>query len=289
MRSGALITALVVAIMAALAAPTGALALQFPPNLGRVVYAWNEKSPRIIYVIGVSHRDALTMGNGPETVKAQTEVYRIGQYLAGSGVQLLLPEGFFMANGVSADAAATPIRAVLTGAAAQTPTARPAAQLKEMFSASSRYVNAEMLLEKDLGFTLAQVEDPDLYQKELGLLKQAGQGDYFTMLNLQYLQLMRTARMLQQAPEVTDKEYSESLIKTKDAMMTMGLAHLKELIGFLNKGGINIEAPLFAPADYRDYSAGLNAAKLGYGIVVIIPESLASNQAILELTGLASR
>ncbi|MDA8155077.1 MAG: hypothetical protein M0Z52_01275 [Actinomycetota bacterium] len=289
MRSGAFVTALFIAAAAAVFAPAFCFAFTLPANLGKVIYSWNANSPRIIYVIGTSHKDAVAMKDGPDTVKAQAEVYKIGQYLAQSGVHLLLPEGFFQLSGTALnEKIASPAKTPAQAQAMDTGKNLPGKTIAKFVLNPDVYVNAEMLIEKHLGFILAQVEDLDLYKKELGILEQSGQPDYFTMLNLQYLQRMRTACMLQKAPEVTDKDCSDGLIKTNGAIMTVGLAHLKELIGFLEKGRINIEAPLFAPADYRDYSAGLNVSRLGYGVVVIVPAGLASDRAVLQATGLAA-
>jgi hypothetical protein len=70
--------------------------LNIPVEYGEVIYRFNEKSPNQVFIIGISHRDALTCLNGDNTSKVQAQIYRIGDWLIHSqGLELLLPEGFF--------------------------------------------------------------------------------------------------------------------------------------------------------------------------------------------------
>src|SRR5512139_3598389 len=70
-----------------------------PPDYGKVIYRFNEASPNQLYIIGMSHQDALTGSKRSNTVKVQTEVYRLGDWLIHqAGLELLLPEGYMEKN-----------------------------------------------------------------------------------------------------------------------------------------------------------------------------------------------
>src|SRR4030042_3543753 len=73
--------------------------LKIPAEYGDIIYRFNEKSPNQVFVIGISHRDALTCLNGDNTSRVQAEIYKIGDWLIHhQGVELVLPEGFFKSS-----------------------------------------------------------------------------------------------------------------------------------------------------------------------------------------------
>ena len=70
--------------------------LRMPAEYGDVVYQLNPEKPDQVFIIGISHRDSLTLANDANTSNVQAEVYRIGEWcIRNEGVELLLPEGFF--------------------------------------------------------------------------------------------------------------------------------------------------------------------------------------------------
>ena len=73
--------------------------LNIPAEYGEIIYRFNIKSPNQIFIIGISHRDALTCLNGDNTAKVQAQIYEIGDWLIHhQGPELLLPEGFFKSS-----------------------------------------------------------------------------------------------------------------------------------------------------------------------------------------------
>jgi len=50
---------------------------EIPAQYGEIIYRFNEKSPNQIFVIGLSHRDALTCFNGANTSRVQAEIYKL--------------------------------------------------------------------------------------------------------------------------------------------------------------------------------------------------------------------
>ncbi len=260
---------------------------------GCVVYRYNERSRNQIYIIGLSHRDALTGASGDTTLKAQIETYKIGEWLVrNNGLELLLPEGFFERAGKAgktepAGQALTTVRQATKGSV-QTGDET----LEKLLGDEKHYINAEMLLKERYDLDTQQIEDPQLYMdvgKKIAFME-ASRGDaydYFVMQSeLEYLQSLRTARMFQNIPAVVEREYRNGHIRNEKALFTIGLAHLYDIITFLDKNKIEIYPPLFAPARCKDYTAELDLLKYDFGVTIIIPKTLADNRKILKATRL---
>ncbi len=54
---------------------------ELPQEIGEVIFDVPGEPGKQIYIIGHSHRSAISGANGLHTVKAQAEVYRIGEWL----------------------------------------------------------------------------------------------------------------------------------------------------------------------------------------------------------------
>ncbi|MGZ3538741.1 MAG: hypothetical protein ACXVAB_12000 [Thermodesulfobacteriota bacterium] len=259
-----------------------------PPQYGRVIYQLNEKSPNQVFIIGLSHRDALTCLNGDNTPKVQAEVYKIGDWLIhNQGLELLLPEGFFKSTSTKIEekdisAPGTPNRCALLDIKL----------LEERLSDNKAYVNAEMLLKETHPLRLRQVEDKGLYdavRNDLVKLisSRNDSGDYSLLKSkLDYLQEKRTAAMLQKIPEIIDDEFQRGSIKSRKAILTVGMYHLHEIIRYLNENRIIIHAPLPASNEIKDDHSELNILKEHFGVSVILPRTLADDQKILEINKL---
>jgi hypothetical protein len=235
----------------------------------------------------MSHRDTLTRANGSNTVKSQIEVYRIGEWLIQNrGLELLLPEGFFLEevldekeNIIKADASENGKRVSF-----DTKT------LEEKLGKDNAYINAEMLLMESHSIKSRQVEDMNLYKEvreKINLLEKFGNDTYeslFIKSGLDYLQERRTAAMLQKIPEVIDSEYSEGRIKNKKAIFTIGMSHISGIIKYLKQNKIEIHSPAFTP--YNDYLSGVKLLEKNFGVTIIIPRTLADNRELLKLTRL---
>jgi len=262
--------------------------LKIPIEYGEVIYRFNEKSPKQIFIIGISHRDSLTCLNGDNTSRVQAEVYKIGDWLIhNQGLELLLPEGFF--KNISTKIEKKNINAQERG---RTCASLDMKVLEEKVSDNKTYVNAEMLLKENHPLRLKQVEDKGLYDAvRNSLLKLVSCGNdlsHYSLLKseLDYLQEKRTATMLQKIPEIVEGEFGQGNIKGRKAIFTIGMSHLNKIIRYLNENRIKIYAPLFISNGNEDYIAQLNLQKENFGVSVIIPKTLATDQKILEINKL---
>ncbi len=164
--------------------------------------------------------------------------------------------------------------------------------LEKRLSDNAVYVNAEMLLKETHPLRLAQIEDKELYDAVrtniVKLVNHQGSASdcSFVSEKLGYLQEKRTAAMLQKIPKVVDAEFQEGNIKSKKAIFTVGMFHLHEIIRFLNQNRIVIHAPLFVSGTMKDDNSELNLSKENFGVSVIIPRTLASDQKTLEINEL---
>jgi hypothetical protein len=258
-----------------------------PLERGEVVFRCNEKSPDQIYIIGISHRDTLTRTNGSNTVKSQIEVYRIGEWLIqNKGLELLLPEGFFLKE--DSDEKGNLIKTAASDNGKRV--SFDIKTLEEKLGNDNSYINAEMLLMESHRIESQQVEDIDMYnavREKISLLEKYGNDTYeslFLKSGLDYLQERRTAAMLQKIPEVIEGEYREGRIKNKKAIFTIGMSHLSEIIKYLKQKKIEIYSPAFTP--YDDYLSGVNLLENDFGVTIIIPRTLANNLELFKLTRL---
>jgi len=256
----------------------------FPREYGDIIYRANEGSPNHLYIIGMSHRDAITRENGKNTTRAQAELYKIGEWLVETqGVQIILPEGFFKSPGPEKP------RAIKVSLQTHSLGLKDIQVLLE----SGNYFNAELLLREHYPVFFEQVEDRDIYDAvNEGIYRVVGcEGDpiqyAFSKAELDYLQEKRTAAMLQKIPGAVGSHYDSGGIRTKRAILTIGLSHINGILRYLGENRINIDAPLFAPEGYSDITDELLLAKENYGITVIIPRSLMEDRQALTLTGLA--
>jgi len=258
-----------------------------PSERGEVVFSCNERSPNQIYIIGMSHRDTLTRANGSNTVKSQIEVYRIGEWLIQNrGLELLLPEGFFLKKASDEKNNLIKTAASENGKRVSFDTKT----LEEKLGKDNVNINAEMLLMESHSIKSQQVEDVNLYKEvieKINLLEKFGNDtneSFFIKSGLDYLQERRTAAMLQKIPEVVDSEYSEGRIKNKKAIFTIGMSHISGIIKYLKQNKIEIYSPAFTP--YDDYLSGVKLLEKNFGVTIIIPRTLADSLELLKLTRL---
>jgi hypothetical protein len=260
--------------------------LKIPAEYGEVIYQCNAKSPSQLFIIGLSHRDSLTRLNGANTPRVQAEVYKIGDWLIHQqGCELLLPEGFFKTRTAGMAKAKGPAKPVMT-------VMDDIKSLEERLADNRVYVNAEMLLKEHHPLRTQQVEDKGLYDAVgAGISKlvnsSGSSSDYlFLKSELDYLQERRTAAMLQKIPELVDLEFRQGSIKNRKAIFTIGLSHLQKIISFLTESRIAVYSPLFTSNKSRDYVADLDLFKANFGVSVILPRTVVSDQKVLEMNRL---
>jgi len=254
---------------------------------GQVIFRYNEKSPKQVFIIGMSHRDTLTRGNASQTSRVQAEVYKIGEWLIhNEGVQLLLPEGFFKSKSTELKQANEKIK---TGLEYKDACPAPAdiKTIQDRLADDQIFINAEMLLKESHPLRLKQVEDWVLYESVCkSLLKLASSDkdscDATLVPELDYLQQRRLAAMLQKIPEVIDEEFQHKDIKEQKAIFTIGMMHVHTIIKYLNDKKIMIRPPVTGSEKGKEHSAQLNLFKDNFGISIILPKTLADNQDLLK-------
>ncbi|MFZ5996199.1 MAG: hypothetical protein ACOYW7_01730 [Nitrospirota bacterium] len=267
---------------------TGSLTI--PREYGEIIYRQNEASPRHLYIIGMSHRDALTRANRSTTPRAQAEAYKIGEWLVQKeGLNLLLPEGYFAVRSEGREAAA----GYKSGSEQRMPgpsgSGMDIATLESQLADTTRYITAEMLLSDHYHLKLRQVEDRELYDAvydSLRRLEQGANNDPFLKSELDYLQERRTAIMLQKIPELIELEFVRGAITSKKALLTIGLNHIPEVIKYLKEKRIAIYCPLFTSVGYGDYISEVNLCKGDFGVTVIIPRTVMDDREVLVMTRL---
>jgi hypothetical protein len=262
---------------------------QIPADCGEVICRSNENNSSQLFIIGLSHRDALTQSNGNKTVKIQEEVYRIGDWLIHrEGVALLLPEGFFANKTPKLEV--EKIKAALKKSKCNGFPGMK--EIEERLVDDRTYVNAEMLLNENHPLRLRQVENEQSYvavRDSIVKLVNTGKDscDFLSIKSeLDYLQERRTADLLQRIPGIVDDEFRQGNIKSKKAIFTIGLAHIHKIIEYLNKGRIDISSPSSVSTQGKDYSAELNLRKENFSVTVIIPRTLIEDRKVLEMNGL---
>ena len=258
-------------------------------DCGEIICRSNGNSSSQLFIIGLSHRDALTRSNGNKTARIQEEVYRIGDRLIHrEGVELLLPEGF-LAN------KAPKIEVEKIKAALKKSKCNGFPEMKEIEERlvdDKTYVNAEMLLNEYHPLKLRQVEDEQSYfavrDSILKLVNTDKDSCDFSNIKseLDYLQERRTATLLQRIPGIVDDEFRQGNIKAKKAIFTIGMAHIPKIIDYLNKGRIEIHSPISTPNRNEDYTAELNLRKANFNVYVIISRTLADDPEVLKMNGL---
>jgi hypothetical protein len=262
--------------------------LEIPAEYGEIIYRFNEKSPNQIFIIGISHRDALTCLNGDNTSRVQAEIYKIGDWLIHNrGLELVLPEGFFKNPPAKIEKKNINAPERVSSCASLDLEA-----LEKRLSDNKIYINAEILLKENHSLRLQQIEDKDLYKAVRNhLLKLAScrddSRDYSRLKSeIDYLQEKRTAAMLQKIPQIVNDEFGQGNIRNKKAIFTIGMFHLHEIIRYLTEKRIKIYAPLLASNGNESYMAELSLQKENFGVSVIIPRTLASDPKILEINEL---
>jgi hypothetical protein len=266
----------------------GETSLTFPTQYGEIIHQWDKESPGQLYIIGIGHRDTLTRANGDNTSRVQAEVYKIGEWLIHNrDVGLLLPEGFFKSPATKSDL--LPIKASEKEITCPEPT--DMLTLEQRLADTRTFINAEMLLKAHHPVKTAQVEDPALYMEVRNdLLKlvnnPAPYCDPLLISELDYLQEKRTAAMLQNIPGVIDQEFRKGAIHHRKAIFTIGLAHLRDIIRYIDERKITIHPPASAPGGGKEYSAGLKLREDKFAVSIIIPRTLANDQKVLEMNRL---
>jgi hypothetical protein len=262
--------------------PAGSL--DIPVEYGDAIFRINPHSPKQLYIIGISHRNANSGANNSNTVRTQMEIFRIGEWLKENRrLDLLLPEGYFAAGNTTS----SPLPSALH-APNQLHTVLDNAYLLESLAADSPSVNAEKLLMQHYNLNASQVEDRRIYnavRSSLSKLKTAGNGsDEIAgyLAELIYLQEVRTAQLLQNIPNVIENEFLRGTVGNHSALLTIGLNHIKDIFRYIENEEIYIEPPTGIQSD--SLTSHLNLLQKGYGITIIIPRTLADDRKLLQMT-----
>ncbi len=259
---------------------------RLPAAYGEVVFHHDGASPNHLYVIGVGHRDAITGRNGRKTARIQAEVYKTAEWLVlNKDVELLVPEGYFEKPTGRARRHDRPqVAGSLRGASLK--------RLERCFADEKNPTHAGMLLLKNHPLRIKQIEDRTLYDGALGCLVRLEKNRNSPSVarplesELKYLQERRTASMLQRIPEVVKDEFRKGNIRRQQAIFTIGLNHLSEIIQYVNAKKIKLCAPAVADDEKNTEIADLNLLEDNFSITVIIPRTLARDERVLKMTRL---
>lgn len=258
-----------------------------PAEFGEVIFRYKEKSPNQLFIIGMSHRDFISGLNGPNTCRVQAEVYKLGEWLVRNrGLELLLPEGFF--KKIAPMAKERPRNSVKNSVCGEPLDIKV---IEKQLADNTSFINAEMLLLKNYPLRVQQVEDQKWYDTIGSFMRNLISGgneneNNFVRPELDYLQERRTAVMLQKIPETIGAEYQQGGIKSKKALFTIGMSHLHKIIQYLEENKIRIYCPLLNLNKNEDYVADLNLLREDFGVVIILPRTLANDPKILEINRL---
>jgi hypothetical protein len=260
------------------------------PPYGKVIFHKSGQTQKQIYILGQNHRSPLTGGNSDKTLQAQLEIYRIGEWLIRNRqVELLLPEGFF---GQSAQEERTrDLRSASAGGERLPHKSIDNTALRDELGDSRTFTNAAILLKSNYGIRLSQAEDKGLYGAVADSMRQltgeAGKTSPELLTRLSCFQERRTAAMLQKIPAVVEREFQAGSIQSKNAIFIIGMAHIAEIIQFLEA-----ESIVLTPAReelVRSAPCELELLRENYGVTVILPHSLAEDQEIMRLTKLLGK
>jgi hypothetical protein len=265
-------------------APLSAPATQaIPQEYGQVVYQKNGTGDKHIFIIGHSHRSSVTGANGNHTVRSQAEVYRIGEWLIRQeGIELLLPEGYFK-RPESGRVQPSTFRLADTGSVVILDNQA----LEEKLADTSVFVNADILLRRNYGIRLQQIEDEAIYHAVNETLRRAISREITTGIQpeLHFMQELRTAAMLQNIPGVVGNEFLQGNIDQPKAIFTIGMAHISEIIRFFRNERIEVRPPQ-ALTSHQAYADVLSLIEEGYGVTVILPRTLMNDPEALRLARL---
>jgi len=257
------------------------------PEFGKVIFHRDGQEQKQIYIIGQNHRSAITGKNDKKTLQAQLEIFRIGERLIRQNqVELLLPEGFFTRNPAHMNPEED--RNSISGTNRQFPARPDDETLRGKLADHRTFVDAAKLLNTEYHVPLAQVEDRDLYRavaksfQDLAIEK--GDLDPAQVNRLLCYQERRTAAILQNIPSVVENEYGPGAIHNKQCLFIIGMAHIAEIIHFLEQERIEL-TPLPEDLDQVE-PCELSLLKENYGITIILPRSLAEDEEALRLTKL---
>ena len=254
-----------------------------PQELGKVVYQKEGKQDNHVYIICQSHRNAQSGANGENTTRVQADIYRLGEWLIrNEQVELLLPEGFFNPK----DEQPMQQVAFTPSAGRKSGTSFDEQTLHSMLNDTTTFYNADKLLKESYDVDLGQVEDEKLYFSILNFLYNSERKDRDLDAGevriLDYLQEKRSAAMLQRIPGVIGQKVQEGRIARKKAILTIGMAHIDEMIRFLKEGKIEIDSPLSRAALQEE----LSLLRENYNVTVILPRSLAEDQKAMKIANL---
>ena len=261
--------------------------MDMPFEYGEVIYHTNTKSPKQLYIIGISHRDPDSGANNSTTVRTQMELFHIGEWLKNNRrLNLLLPEGYFN------DCHPSNMPSAVQAIKALDVNSLDNGFLEEKLTAETPFMNAEMLLMEYRSFHACQVEDRSIYnavRNSLGRLKNSEGKPLESAANiveLNYLQEIRTAQLLQNIPAVIENNLHRGLIGNRSALFTIGLSHIEDIIRYIENKSIFISSPADSTGLPDVLESKLNLLHSGYGITIIIPRTLAEDHKLLQLTNI---
>lgn len=255
----------------------------FPDTLAKVIYQEKAGSRQQIYIVAQSHRSALSGEIGKDTLQVQAEIYRIGEWLVKNrGLGVLLPEGYFQNRATGASSFGS------SQARSDRQSDLSDGVLLKRLAAPDRFVNACLLLHDDFDIALQQIEDKGLHANVCFLLRElnepaSGEDRSALAAAFEYQQKKRSALLLRNIPEALAKQAGDREPRPANVLLTVGLSHVQKMIDYLKKGRAVIDPATAAADEFTRYSCDLAPLINNYGIIVLLPPTLAKNKDLCQL------
>ncbi|MHB8764042.1 MAG: hypothetical protein ACYDA8_06860 [Deferrisomatales bacterium] len=132
------------------------------------------------------------------------------------------------------------------------------------------------------------MEDENLYLQALELVssRPGRPSDAEWLADLEQVQKRRSAVMLQNVAPVVQEEYRERRIRNRRVILTVGLAHLEEILRSLSEERTKVAPLTGPPARGPGFESELEWLDDDFGVTVIIPQSLWEDRVALRVARL---
>lgn len=243
--------------------------LGIPENYGRVIYQKNPDAPNQLYIISQLHRSSVSRRNVTSTVpRAQLEVYRISEHLIEhNGIELILHEGFNAEKDYSSMFQSMRANARRSGSDPfMEYIAHSDRGLESLFADEGTTLDAVAILVNNYAIDFQGAEDETLYNIQD---QRFGRDPRELILALAKV---RSAKLLQNAPLVIEREVTAGRIHNKKAIVVIGDAHIDEMMRYLEEDRVMVDG--IPQLQIAGIDEPLGLTERNYGASVILPNSV---------------
>ncbi len=228
---------------------------------GKVTYSYNTTSKNQIYVVGQAHENP--DGTMEHYVpKVQLEIFRIGQILAENhDVMLGIQEG------EGCDEQQDDYKAMFEGLGEKVQYLKALSDEDIMANFGSVSFCMPLLVAAN-GIDVQGAEDGRMHSIAKHIAKLNG----FNSKSWEYVNDVRSAKVLMQTPSVASREYLDGRTPNLDALVVIGNAHLPAMMRFVKYKIVYI--PAIEGTVFGEVVEPFDLASLDYGITFIEPNGL---------------